>query len=468
MVAAIGATPANSQLVTGTSTRFTAQLKVNDKITIRGMTYQVTGIASDTAMTVNPPYRGSADISLGVTACKIREVRTPQSLFNRDTVDGRGASGYTVDLAKMQMIGLQYTWYGAGFVDFMIRGSDGNWVYAHRIRNNNVNDEAYMRTGNLPVRYEIANESVAAVSTLVSSIGSGDTVTTLALNDGTTYWPTFGTVLIDQELLSYTGKTTTALTGVTRTATLSYNIADTTFTGPTAFSGTVAGQDHSARASVVLISCTCSPSLTHWGSALLIDGNFDEDRGYFFNYQVNLANASTAVLAAGASVNLFMLRLSPSVSNGIIGDMGIRDLLNRAQLLLQRLDVFGGSKTAAVGSSGSLVVAGILNPSGLVPTTWNAVSAVANGSQPSFAQVATSFTGSYIAGSGERIFSTISNNGQNSIDLSNLKEVCNGTIGGNQMFPDGPDTLLVQVSVPAVFPAIDSYSINLFWTEAQA
>jgi hypothetical protein len=467
MVAAVGATPANSQVVTGTSTRFTSQLKVNDKITIRGMTYQVTGITNDTTMTVNPPYRGSADIPLGVTACKIREIRTPQSLFNRDTVDGKGASGYSVDLSKMQMIGLQYTWYGAGFVDFMIRGSDGNWVYAHRIRNNNVNDEAYMRTGNLPVRYEICNESTSAVSSLVSSMGSGDTVTTLALNDATTYWPTAGTVIIDQELFSYTGKTATALTGVARTSNLSYNISDTAFTGGTAFSGSAASA-HAASASVNLISCTCSPSLTHWGSALLMDGNFDSDRGYFFNYQVNLANASTAVLAAGATVNLFMLRLSPSVSNGIVGDIGTRDLLNRAQLLLQRLDVFGGSKTAAVGSTGSLIVSGILNPSGLVASSWTAVNSSGNGSQPSFAQVSTSFTGSYVTGSGERIFSTISNNGQNSIDLSNLKEVCNGTIGGNQMFPDGPDTLLVQVSVPANFPAIDSYSINLFWTEAQA
>jgi GDP-L-fucose synthase len=39
----------------------------------------------------------------------------------------------------MQMLGIQYTWYGAGFVDYMIRGSDGNWVFAHRIKNNNVN-----------------------------------------------------------------------------------------------------------------------------------------------------------------------------------------------------------------------------------------------------------------------------------------------------------------------------------------
>jgi hypothetical protein len=199
-----------------------------------------------------------------------------------------------------------------------------------------------------------------------------------------------------------------------------------------------------------------------------MDGNFDSDRGYFFNYQVNLANAANSILSAGGVTNLFMLRLSPSVSNGVVGDIGTRDLLNRAQLLLQRLDVFGGSKTAVAGSTGSLIVSGILNPSGISASSWTAINSSLNGSQPSFAQVSTAFNGYYISGSGERIFSTISNNGQNSIDLSNLKEVCNGTIGGNQMFPDGPDTLLVQVSVPANFPSIDSYSINLFWTEAQA
>ena len=38
-----------------------------------------------------------------------------------------------LDEAKMQMIGIQYTWYGAGFIDFMVRGADGNFVFAHRI-----------------------------------------------------------------------------------------------------------------------------------------------------------------------------------------------------------------------------------------------------------------------------------------------------------------------------------------------
>lgn len=452
----------NSNQITGSSTRFTSQLKVSDRITIRGMTYTVTNIASDTSMYVTPPYR-AATFTVGVTACKIKEVRTPQSLFNRDTIDGKGPSGYKVDLTKMQMIGMQYTWYGAGFVDFMIRGADGNWVYVHRYRQNNVNDEAYMRTGNMSVRYEVVTETQHAVSTLTNSMGTGDT--TLTVNDPLTYWPPAGTVMIDYEQIAYAGISGQTLTGLTRSSAITYNIGDNniSLTGSSAAT-------HAAGASVNLVSCTCAPSLTHWGSAFLMDGNFDSDRGYFFNYQVN----STTTLSAGSTTNLFLLRLSPSVSNGVVGDLGQRDLLNRAQLLLQRLDVFGGSSAASVGSTGSLVVSGVLNPSGLtVPaSSWVPVNSPANGSQPSFAQVATfpsqTTYGNYVIGSGERIFSTINNNGQNSIDLSNLKEVCNAVIGGSGMFPDGPDTLLVQVIVPAGFPAINSYSVNLFWTEAQA
>ena len=427
------------------------------------MTYNVTQIQSQGCMVVNPPYRGVAATPVPVKACKIKEVRTPQSQFNRDTLDGTGPSGFKFDPTKMQMTGLQYTWYGAGFVDFMMRGGDGNWVYAHRYKNNNINDEAYMRTGNMPVRYELLNESLVATSTLASPVGFTDT--SLTLNDATTYWPASANVLIDNELVTYTSKSGNTLSGLIRGASLTYNINDTNVAMTHA-----PAQQHNAGTSVTLVGMTCVPSLTHWGSAFLMDGMFDQDRGYFFNYQVN----SASTIAAGTTTNLFMLRLAPSVSNGVIGDMGSRDLLNRAQLLLQRLDLYASNASAVLSTSnvvgsGSVVVSGILNPQGLYANAWTPINSNATGSQPSFTQVATAFSGTYITGSGERIFSTICNAGsQNSIDLSSLKEVSNTVIGGNGMFPDGPDTLLVQLIVPTGFPPINQYSINLFWSEAQA
>lgn len=457
---------ANSNLLTGTGTRFISQLRVNDKIVIRGMTYCVTFISSNTSLTFTPRYRGASAISPGAIVCKVKEERVPQSQFNNDTVDGQGPSGFKVDLTKMQMMGLQYTWYGAGFIDFMIRGSDGNWVYAHRFIQNNKNDEAYMRSGNQAVRYELINETSHANTNLAVQISPTDT--TIVTTDDLNYWPSSGTVMVDYELVNYTGKTSNTLTGCTRSATLNYNILDVnqTFRGSTAVT-------HPASNTVTLVSATCCPSLTHWGSAILMDGEFDQDRGYLFNYQVNATNLSG--FNPGDTRSLFMLRLAPSVSNGIVGDMGVRELLNRAQLLLQRLDVWAqGSNTG----TGSFVVSGILNPnfsSTNLVTNWVNINSTANGSQPSFAQIlpTASVPSNYVTGSGERIFSTIGNAGQQySIDLSNLKEIANGIIGGRNFFPDGPDTLLIQMTNtspqnPSPVP-INQYSINLFWSEAQA
>ena len=630
-----------SQSITGVGTRFTDQLKVNDKITIKGMTYVVTSIPNQLSITVNPPFRGATiPSSASATICKVKEVRTPQSQFNRDTVDGNGASGFKFDASKMQMLGLQYTWYGAGFIDFMIRGGDGNWVYAHRYRQNNINDEAYMRTGNMSVRYELVNETGHASSFLANSVGASDSI--IRINDPTTYWPSSGTLLIDNEFVSYSSKGTDgySFNGASRAVNLNYNIIDTsyvlsagsaashsnlttttitsritataltvnsniatlsfatqgaspfivgnsvtlsgTYTPATTSDGTtilgsyivlscsttqmtfaLIGNGYTASAfgtvagalpvvsslaisggtgtvtfgtqtqpyivgntinligftptitstgalvnstfyvtacnattvqfaitgtytgtqtgyvtgtapasTVMLISQTCCPSLTHWGSAFIMDGLFDQDRGYLFNYQIN--NLSTS-LAAASVTNLFLLRLSPSVSNGVIGDLGVRELLNRAQLLLQRLDVWVQAASIGIGSA---VVSGILNPSFAttnitVGTSWSAVNSATNGSQPSFAQIYTGTPlanlGTYVTGSGERVFSTIVNAGsQYSIDLSGLKEICNGVIGGNNFFPDGPDTLLIQLSVPTAGTTLTQYSLNLFWGEAQA
>jgi len=444
-------TPTSPTFVTPT-TRFQDQLKVNDKFVLRGMTHQVTSIQGQGLLTFNPPYRGATAIvsSTPVQAAKIKELRVAQGQFNRDPLDGSGASGFRIDLTKMQMVGLQYTWYGAGFVDFMVRGADGNWVYAHRLRNNNINDEAYMRTGNLPVRYELVNECQAAQTSLSTDITGGDT--TIAVNEPTTYFPNSGTLSIDNELISYSSKTSNTFTVAQggRAAALNYNVNDQFF----AFTGQAAS-NHLASTTVSLASVTCTPSLTHWGSALLMDGNFDGDRGYFFNY----ANTAVTVGASvGATSIAFLIRLCPSVSNGIVGDIGNRELLNRAQLLLQKLEVT---------SAQNVNVTGILNPIGLTidSSRWVNINSPFNGSQPSFAQIYTGVTGT--AGPGERIFSTIVQaNNQNNLDLSALKEMANSVIGGNQTFPDGPDVLailLTNLTGTATAP-----QVNLFWTEAQA
>lgn len=364
---------ANSNTVTGTNTRFTEQLASGDRIVIRGMTHVVSNVANDTSMTVTPDYRGVNSVS-SVKITKVVDTLVPQNEWNLDTMNGSGPSGYNIDVTKMQMISIQHTWYGAGFIDFMMRGPEGNYVFVHRFRNSNVNFEAYMRTGNQPVRYEVINEGFKG--RLTSAMTNNQTTIPMSADD--LFWfPNSGTVYIDNELISFTGNSGTALTGCTRATTLNQFVAGSSRT----FSAGTAAT-HAIRSGVVLVSNTVTPIISHWGSAFMIDGQFDSDRGYIFNY------AATGLSASVDKVTAFLIRLAPSVSNALIGDLGDRELLNRAQLLLSSISVT--SDTVAGG--GAIVIEGVLNPINY-PTnpaniSWGSLITQAAGGQPSFAQVA--------------------------------------------------------------------------------
>ena len=371
-----------SNTVTGVGTRFSDQLQEGDRIVLKGMTHVVANISSNTAMTINPGFRGVKDTSFAKIS-KVQDVVIPQRDWNLDRCDGTGPSGYLIDVTKMQMIGIQFTWYGAGFIDWMLRGPSGDYIFCHREKGNNVNTEAYMRTGNLPVRYEVLNEG--AKTRL--SISHTNSVDTLSVDDNADF-PESGVIQVGQELISYTGKTTVSgqqqLTGCTRSATL------TNFAGGStrSYIGSTASA-HNARDGVILVSGSTSPIISHWGSAYLIDGEFDDDRGYIFNYAENNIEVSTTKQTA------FLLRLAPSVSNAIIGDLGERELLNRAQLLLQGIEITSDDidvNNANAPITGGIVVEGVINPKNyplsVNDISWSGLSTQAQGGQPSFAQVA--------------------------------------------------------------------------------
>ena len=382
------ATP-DSNLVTGNGTRFNEQLAAGDRIVIKGMTHVVSAVSSATWIYVTPDYRGSTS-SVATKIVKIKDIVVPQVQWNMDRCDGSNnpfnPSGYNLQPNKMQMIGLQWTWYGAGFIDWMLRGPDGNYMTVHRMKNSNVNTEAYMRSGNMPVRYEIQNES--ARSTLTADMTNVQNTIPVA---DTTYFPNTGTVYIDNELVSFTGKSVSTgagnLTGATRAATYSAFMGGTTrnFTAGTA-------AVHTNGTGVILISQTATPTISHWGSAFITDGGFDNDRGYIFNYQATNVNISTVKKTA------FAIRLAPSVSNSIPGDLGVRELINRAQLLLQSIEITAGSG----GTNQAIVIEGVLNPSNYSTNTnnivWNSLQGSPQGGnafgtgQPSFAQITNSIT----------------------------------------------------------------------------
>jgi hypothetical protein len=195
--------------------------------------------------------------------------------------------------------------------------------------------------------------------------------------------------------------------------------------------------------------------MTHWGSSFLTDGGFDSERGYYFNY------SNTNIQVGTNTTNLvpaFAIRLAPSVANGLVGDIGVKELLNRAQILLQKLEVT---------SANNIQTVGYFNPQGVNYTgTWQNINSAGTGGQPSFTQF---MSGGLISGQatpGERIFQTIvQGNNQNNLDLTGIKEMANSVVGGNQPFPDGPDVLLVACQS---LGQLSNVQVNLFWSEAQA
>ena len=191
-------------------TKFSKQLKPGDYVVLRGSSYRVDGIISDTQMVIFPDYRGPSASNVPVT--KTVETEWNQADWNLDRCDGSGKSGYTIDPTRMQMFYMDYSWYGAGFIRWGFRAEDGNIIYAHKIPNNNANTEAYMRSGNLPARYEV--NTLPPNTTSTKTIGSGDS--SLYIAQAPSHFPDSGTLRIrqttgattgTQEYVNYTGKT---------------------------------------------------------------------------------------------------------------------------------------------------------------------------------------------------------------------------------------------------------------------
>ena len=93
------------------------------------------------------------------------DTRVAQADWNGDTLNGSGASGFTLDLTKSQIFWEDFEWLGVGSVrcGFII---DGQTIVAHTFQNANNLSSVYMTTAILPVRYEITNTGASTAATL--------------------------------------------------------------------------------------------------------------------------------------------------------------------------------------------------------------------------------------------------------------------------------------------------------------
>lgn len=367
---------ADSGNFTGTSTAFTTELKAGDKVVVKGNSYKVIAINSDTSIDVTPAYRADSSVTT-LAGCKIAltvDARIPQSGFNLDKADGTGESGFQLDINKILMYYIDYAWYGAGTIRFGVKDNNGEILYVHKFVHGNNKIEAYFRSGNLPIRYEVENSATA---------------------------PTY------------------------------------------------------------------APTLFHWGTSMIMDGMFNDDRGYTFAK----AGQLNSNIAVATDYCLFSVRLAPTADSGIPGGFGVRDLTNHMQLWPLGCDV---------SSSDSVLVSVILNGQLSNPApVWNNVG---GNSLTQYDDAATVVTGGEVVFQGytqpaparqvtynyfgQPITSGV-NYGITSFDLSKVKELNNSLMGGFNTYPDGPDTLSVVVT-PLNYGVAYSARATLRWQENQA
>jgi hypothetical protein len=359
----------------GSGTLFTSELSEGEFIVVKGNSYKIIRIISDTSIDVAPTYRADTSVTTlaGVKVTKTVDARIPQSGFNIDEADGTGVTGFNLDINKILMYYIDYAWYGAGTIRFGVKDQDGEITYLHQFVHGNNKVEAYFRSGNLPVRYEVLNGESAPLA---------------------------------------------------------------------------------------------APTLFHWGTSMIMDGLFNEDRGYTFS-----ATGQLNTINQFSPYTILNIRLAPTADNGIPGGFGVRDLCNHMQLWPLSCDV---------SATDACLIQIILNGqlSSPAPTWVN----VGGNSLSQYDDAATLTTGGEVVWQGivgapaprqnvvnySGFTTTAGLNFQTiTYDLSKIKELNNSLLGGFNTFPDGPDTLSVVVTPLNNNVRVQARAV-LRWQENQA
>ena len=523
-------TPGSTTVTTtsGYNSYLNKQISVGDFVVIKGMSYRVTHITSDTAMQVQPAYRGTQTLTNTVVSKTIDTI-IPASQFNIDRLDGTGPSGFKVDLTKMQMFYIDYSWYGAGFIRWGIRGADGNVIYCHKMINNNTNYLAYMRSGNLPGRYETNTFSKITYLTGGGTNGLWGSVTptdTIVYANTTAGFPPSGTIWVrnaaNSEFMNYSSLTansfiinTRGQAGLVTTGNLTAgnnyitSLASTTgvqigqyaygqgipnqafvvsipnsstvimsqsaINTGTANSVTFAALSNTAQTftfsataqtAIELHSPQFAPEINHWGTSAIMDGGFTPDKSFIFTKgQPNSVNVAT-----GSTQAVWSFRISPTASSGTPGaSLGVREIINRMQQLPFETDIY---------ANGSFLMTLVLNG-----TTSNTSEQWQNVGGSSLSQYIFHTQGTTVSG-GEPVFGFFLNTqgsaGQYATtqqDLTPLLALGNSVLGGGTsnaavgIYPNGPDVLTLtaqNVGTGAGTPPSSTIQARYSWTEAQA
>jgi len=459
----------NSGEVIGTDTIFLSQLEREDKIVIRGQTYKVVNISSNNVLHIQPPYSGESKSNIIVS--KIEELRIPQSQWNIDKADGNGPSGFNLDLTKMQMAYIDYSWYGAGKVRYGFKGVTGDVNYFHELVHNNIQTEAYLRSGNLPSRYEVENKGTPSYAPTIAHWGTSvimdggfddDKAYQFNASSRTLSWtnsteqlffsgtiptafgtaPNFVTVSVfDPDISAFVQAWRISAAAFSAVANIRNNTS-ITGTGIAADTRTIGSPTQSGTAGIVYIDKQPTANVTTATN---------------FNY-----GGATDILPP--IIPLVSIRLGPAVDNGFVGKIGIRDIINRMQLALAQVGIVTthdiNVKLLLNPNLDNIEFAGVRKPSLSQLIRHNKGDTVSQGVE---------IFNFRVSGNSTRTASIANDASQ---QLGNVFELGNSILGGDGTFPDGPDILTVAIEPTDTSAVTDATpfraSASLTWTESQA
>ena len=466
----------NSNLVTGVNTNFTGQLTEGEFIVIRGQSYKVVKLKSATSLVIQPQYKGMS--ATGTIITKTEDVKVPQSEWNHDTADGNGPSGFDLDTTKIQMAYMDYSWYGAGKVRFGFKDRNGKVIYVHSFLHNNRLTEAYMRSGNLPARYEIFN------------IGNPTYVPTLfhwgtsVIMDGTFDQDDSYLFTASSKALSFTnGQTLTATTNRDSEIIRFYDRNTRRYLWYVRLQFPASDASKFSTGTKLFATGTQlsgqEVTFTEFsGSNIRVYMFFGESTA--FNRQpaggFTVLNATAITIGEGnsgaginlgtATIPLITIRLAPSVDSGLPGSLGQREIINRMQLILNEIGMI---------ITHDCEVSLLLNAD-LSSANWE------NVTSPSLSELIKHESGDSALG-GTQIFQyrasggNVDSSGVRASNTSNqnlgaIIDLGNSILGGDGTFPNGPDTLTIAVNVVDTtgISATSPFQVSsrITWAESQA
>ena len=446
-------TAQNSSLIQGTNTAFTSQLAANDMIVVKGQSYKVTSVVTDTVIYIQPPYRGIS--TANVIISKTNDTRVPRTQWSIDRCDGTGPSGYNLDIHKIQMCFIDYSWYGAGKVRFGVKDDNGMLCYVHEFIHNNQLNEAYLRSGNLPCRFEVHNVGIPLYVPSLSHWGIS-VIMDGRFDDDKAYLFT-----ANGNLLAFTNDTPYTFTG-------SIQATDRPLSRMSA-------QTYSVVQYIRIGSVILSPNNVFQTNTRVTRIERFGTAAYLYLDKAPIATSATNTTYSVGSLTtdvipelipLVSVRLAPSVDNGRVGALGSRDVINRMQLNLKSIDVI---------TSNDVEVKLILNGN-LTNRTWQRMTL------PSLSQIITHGKGESIDGginiytfraaggfpdSTNRRITTLTTQA-----LTDMLPLGNAIMGGDGVFPEGPDIVTVCASCYDFngITNINPFTVGarLSWTESQA